>query len=67
MKNMKYKVTDSEGNVLCRQDLYDGSNNEVFDEPAVFPTKEQAETFVDVVRSMMHMGGYDQDFNIVEF
>jgi hypothetical protein len=49
-----------------REDLYTGDNEEVYQQDAVFTTREQAETFIGDICDLMHMGGNRDEFRVVE-
>ena len=49
-----------------REDLYTGDNEEVYQQGAIFATREQAETFISDMCDLMHTGGKREWFRLVE-
>jgi hypothetical protein len=64
-----YRVEhNAEGDWLpaVREDLYDGTNDEVLERTAEFATPEDAEQFIHEIRGLIHCGGSDIDFRVVK-
>lgn len=66
---MRYRVENNgDGQWLTgvREDLYDGDNDIVLTQPAIFTTREDAERYISDMYGLMHMGGDGVEFRIVE-